>query len=211
MKRRHKRAALIAGIAFMVLTPLVVFAALYRSSKRVNPFQPGSVEIEVQESGDPGAALEQQEYTWTEDNGSYVSEKPVRIKDDRTNPGEELRVSLVPMWFDPDGGICGVFDMSHPVLSGNTLTYTDGDNQMILHLVDGWAANGWEYRSDGCFYYTGALNGSHLTVQLLSSVELNAAAYSLTEDYELQLDVLADAIQSSGSAASTREWAAHTP
>lgn len=41
---------------------------------------------------------------------------------------------------------------------------------------------------------------------LLENVELNDKAYELTDNYILKLDVLADAIQSSGNANAARDW-----
>jgi hypothetical protein len=123
------------------------------------------------------------------------------------------------MWYDKDDNgepdnVCDVFNFgSQPTQNGNSFTYTDGDKTITLKMISGWEQNGWSYSDpnadpsgDGCFYYTEALDNSKLTAQLLDSVELNSAAYALTEDYVFRLDVLADAIQSSGDAAATRQW-----
>lgn len=118
------------------------------------------------------------------------------------------------MWYDFDGNVCDIFDFSTLVFSGNTLTYTDDNNtaetdddkKIILTLASDWKTNGWNYNSDdGFFYYSGDLIGEE-TKQLLESVELDQSAYKLTGSYNLRLDVLADAIQSSGNAKNNRDW-----
>ncbi len=84
-----------------------------------------------------------------------------------------------------------------------------------LHLAEDWETSGWQYSDltgtpagDGCFYFTGSLEQNQLTPMLLQRVKLSRTAYqTLTEDYTLRVDVLADAVQSTGSAAAAREWA----
>lgn len=214
-KLNKKRVAGVVGIiAALFMAPLIVFAAVYFSSERKNSFAPGSVDIAVNEgnSTDDEGKEVVKEYTW--DGINYTVDKDVKIKDNRKYPGERLRVCFIPMWYDSEGNVCDAFDFgTQPVQSGNSFTYTDGSKTITLKMISGWEQNGWSYSDpnadpsgDGCFYYTGTLDNSKLTAQLLDSVELNSDAYALTEDYVFRLDVLADAIQSSGDAATTRQW-----
>lgn len=228
MKKKNKKR--ISGInsviiAALFIAPLVVFAAIYFSNERKNSFVPGSVDIAVNEgngSSDEGEELEK-DYTWVQSGENYIADKDVKIKDNRKNNGEVLRVMYIPMWYDMDENkdatnICsGVFNFNTITQSGDTLIYCDhnsadddnhdNDKIITLKLKSGWNTNGWSYQSaDGCFYYNGTLDGSKMTAQLLDSVELNAKAYELTEKYVFRLDVLADAIQSSGNASDDRNW-----
>lgn len=232
-KNNKKKISGISGIiAALFIAPLVVFAAVYFSNERTNSFEPGSVDIAVNEgnnSSDEGEELKK-EYTWekSDDSDSYIAYKDVRIKDTRKNAGEVLRVSFIPMWYEmneqkePTDVLCDVFNFNNINItqseSGDTLTYcdhneSDGDNHdndkiITLKLKTDWDKSGWCYIAvDGCFYYSGSLDiDNHLTEQLLDSVEMNEKAYELTENYVFRLDVLADAIQSSGNAYAARDW-----
>lgn len=237
-KNNKKKISGISGIiAALFIAPLIVFAAVYFSNERKNSFEPGSVDIEVNEGDETSRILENDNFEWSkkletpddndESNDIYYTDKSVKIKDTRKNNGEVLRVSFIPMWYDMNEQkeqtdvLSDVFNFNNINItqseSGDTLTYcdhneSDGDNHdndkiITLKLTSGWNTNGWRYVSDdGCFYYNGSLYSGNLTAQLLDSVELNAKAYELTENYVFRLDVLADAIQSSGDAYATREW-----
>lgn len=185
----------------MFIIPLVVFAVVYTSNERTNNFAPGSVDVAVHEgSGNAEGKEVKKEYHWTKDGTIYSANKDVQIKDTRKYPGEVLRVCFVPMWFDKDehgdpANVCDVFNFGTPDHTNpNKLVYTDGDKTITLNLVDRWNTSGWDYREDGCFYYTGELGQSDMTTTLLKSVQLNENAYALTTDYIFRLDVLADAI-----------------
>ena len=211
-----KHLAGISGIfAVLFIAPLIVFAVVYKSNERKNSFAPGSVDIEVQEISKneqkQGKTLET-ELKW---DSAYQAEKLVKICDKRNNPGEALRVCFIPMWFDKDANgdpanVCNVFDfstISQPTASNNKLVYTDDTKTITLNLNPEWTQNGWHYQAaDGYFYYNGDLNPDDLTETLLSSVQLSEDAYALTASYLFRLDVLADAIQTSGNAAETRRW-----
>lgn len=215
MKHNKKKTMIIGGIvAAAFVTPLVVMAVMYFSNERVNTFSPATVDIEVREDGLADEQGEQLDNTIEMDDSKVVN-KPVQIYDSRSNDDEELRVCFVPMWYDADDNICGsVFSIGTPTMSGTALTYTDGDKSITLNLDADWESNGWRYSDpndttnpgDGYFYYSGSLKYGKLTPQLLDRVELSDDAYVLTTDYKLRIDVLADAIQTSGNAAGTRDW-----
>ncbi|MBQ1519000.1 MAG: hypothetical protein IIZ53_04025 [Ruminococcus sp.] len=209
---KKKNSAIAGGIiAVLFIAPLIVFAALYYSHSRRNIFTPGSVDIQVNEGGKTSQMLENDDYEWSGQGSpveSYKTNKPIYIKDTRKNPGEMLRVALVPVWLDSEDNICSVFDFSSYALNGDSLVYTDEDKTLTLELAPDWEADGWSYKpSDGFFYYTGALDSNKFTSKLLQSVQLNPKAYDeLTENYVFRLDVLADAIQTSDNAADERDW-----
>lgn len=221
MKKSNKKriAGICGGITALFIAPLIVFAAIYYSSERKNSFAPGSVDIAVNEGNAPDDEGDEviKEYTW--DGTNYTVDKDVKIKDSRQYPGEMLRVYFIPMWYnkgdngEPDD-VCDVFNFgSQPAQSGNAFTYTDGNKTITLKMASDWEQSGWSYSDpnadppgDGCFYYSGTLDSSKLTAQLLDSVELNSDAYALTDNYVFILDVLADAIQSSGNAYAARDW-----
>lgn len=225
-KNNKKKISGISGIiAALFIAPLIVFAAIYFSNERKNSFAPGSVDIAVNEGNagsNEGEELEK-DYTWVKSGEIYTADKDVKIKDTRKNPGEVLRVCFIPMWYDKDDNgepdnVCDVFNFgSQPTQNGNAFTYTDGDKTITLKMASEMASareqSGWSYSDpaadppgDGCFYYNGPLESGNLTAQLLDSVELNEKAYELTENYVFRLDVLADAIQSSGNANAARDW-----
>lgn len=207
MKITKKQAVIGCLIALAAAAPLTAFAIMFSSSPRVNRFQEGSVAIGVQESSDSGEQLTK---TLTFDAEHRRADKPVLIRDTRTSPEEALRVCLVPMWYDSGGYVCGsVFDFTAPAWnsSGTALVYADGERTLTLQMDANWETNGWCYDSDeGWFLYTGALQDDGLTPQLLAGVVLSEEAYALTESYTLRIDVLADAVQTSGGAADVRGW-----
>lgn len=211
MKINKKYTIIVSSIILtLFIAPLVVFAAVYTSNERKNSFSPGNVDIEVNEGDNRQNETLQNELTW--DVSSKSVNKPVKIYDSRTNDGEALRVCLVPMWYDKDtegnpSSVCSIFNFNVPVQNGNTLVYTDGDMTITLNLNADWKTNGWSYNvEDGCFYYSGTLESGKLTPQLLDNVVLSDSAYALTETYTLRIDVLADAIQTSGNAKESRNW-----
>lgn len=203
-------------IAALFIAPLIVFAVVYNSRERDNNFSPGSVNIKVQEAFEDkeiqGETLETNLKWNTENQTSYKADKLVKICDTREYAGEALRVCFIPMWFDKDergdsANVCGVFNFRTLEQNDNKLVYKDGTKEITLNLDSGWYTNGWDYREDGCFYYTGKLGQNDLTATLLENVQLNEDAYALTADYVFRLDVLADAIQITDDAAGTRQWA----
>ena len=204
-------------IALLFIAPLIVFATVYHSGSRKNSFAPGTVDIQVHEEKGEGFPNEGEDlsemFEWKPSGGNFIADKDVKIKDTRKNAKEVLRVMLVPMWYDADNNVCAVFNFgslpAQPERSSDSFKYKDGEKEITLNMRSGWDTQGWSYSSaDGCFYYTGALDSSKLTAQLLDSVEMNADAYSLTDNYVFRLDVLTDAVQSSGNAAASRHWKA---
>lgn len=207
MKIRKKQAVIGCLIAALLTAPPVIYAAVFRSGARVNRFQEAAVEIEVQENGSSGAQMTR---ALMLDADSKSAAKQVQIHDMRSREGEAVRVSFVPMWYDSDGLLCGnVFDFRSASLnSGRTaLVYADDDKRIILQLAEGWEENGWIFAEEECcFYYIGMQDAAGMTPELLARVSLNDEAFPLTADYTLEIDVLADAVQTSAEAGGDRGW-----
>lgn len=224
--RDKKKKLIMAGLlAGLLITPAVVFAAVYYSGERENRFSPAKGDIQVLESNaenEKGEELTNSfvlEKNETDDN--YSTEKLVQIYDERSNSGESLRVSFIPMWYDADGNVCGgidgVTDISEISLdqsASKLIFYTGtGDSKapaVTVYLAEGYDSS-WEYKGDGCFYYSGEVRDDKTTPLLAERVEITKAVYDSTADCELRLDVLADAIQTSGNAYSDREWDGYDP
>jgi hypothetical protein len=118
----------------------------------------------------------------------------------------------------PDNSSSANYAFENRLYEGNTLEFEAEGNITIgvSSASDRITASSYKYTTlkvadgqiltDGTDTYTGTLNADKLTAPLLQSVQLNADAYALTADYDFRLDVLADAIQISDSAADERHW-----
>ena len=222
---KKKKIIVCCIITLLFIAPIIVLAAIYSSTERKNKFIPAEAEIEILESGaeNPKGSKLTNEYTFTKntDDDNYSVAKPVQIIDKRSNSGEDLRVCLVPMWYDSEGDVCGgidgVTDISDIKLdeTEKKLVYYTGAGTsrtpiITLYLSSGYASN-WEYKSDGCFYYSGNVADDNSTLLLVERVEITKSVYDATEGYELRLDVLADALQTNGDAYSNRDWDKYEP
>ncbi|SDB58897.1 hypothetical protein SAMN02910317_03106 [Ruminococcaceae bacterium FB2012] len=215
MNKKNKIILMGGLLALLFITPISVFAIVY-SGGRTNSFRPAQANVQVKEGSSRSDELKDMEYVLSKNTAddNYSVEKTVQIYDERSNSGEWLRVSLIPMWMDADGNVCGgiegVTDISSIEQSGDKLIYycgTGADKTAVitLSLADGWAGS-WEYKDDGCFYYSGDVNADKTTPALIDRVEITKAVYDKTDGYELRLDVLADALQKSGNAYESRSW-----
>jgi hypothetical protein len=216
-KNKKQRIVVISALALMIAVPITVLAIVYNSG-RTNTFRPAEADIAVKESNAESEMLTDQDYTMSlSDDDIYSVSKPVEIKDLRSNGGENLRVRFVPMWIDSDGNVCGgvadVTDIRDIELDAEEtkLIYYNGSGSsrsplIVLELAENWKDNGWTFnRDDSCFIYSGALDENKLTSKLLSKVTVSKEVMDKAEGLELQLDVLADAIQKYGGAESRWE------
>lgn len=218
MKPNKKRKAIIGSLlALAAAVPVIVFAVVYYSNSRKNTFKPAEADILVQENDGEetvsGDELKDQTYTMVQEvqNGTYYTNKTVQIIDRRSNPGEALRVSFVPMWEDEDGNICGGVDgvtdiRSTALVDNSKLVFRDGSGNTVitLYLKAGWN-DSWSYdEGSGCFLFSGSLSSDKSTPELITKVEISDAVHTSAKDLTLQLDVLADAIQTGGGAAEAR-------
>ena len=219
MNGKKKKIIIGSLLALLLIPTIAAFAVVYISNSEVNKFDPAKADMQVKEgnnAADTSEALEK-EYTLSSvAENKYAADKPVQIVDGRSNTGEALRVSFIPMWLDAEGNVCagiaGVTDIRSIELdsTANTLTYYSGEGDgksavFTLILADGWSTD-WTYQKEGCFYYHGSLNEDRTTSPLIAKVELSKAVYDASEGLDLRLDVLADTIQVSADADSQRSW-----
>ena len=215
-----KKIIIIGSLLALLMIPMIAaFAAVYSSSSEVNKFDPGKADLMILESGqenESGAQLKNDITLSAADENTYTADKLVQIIDGRSNSGETLRVSFIPMWIDTLGNVCGGIDGVTDIRSieldssANTLTYYSGTGDLktpvfTLQLAENWDTD-WEYKSEGCFYYSGTLNSDKTTSPLIKKVEVSKAVYDASEGLDLRLDVLADTIQVSADADSNRSW-----
>ena len=230
MNHEKKQMAFIAAVAAsLFIMPLLVFAAVYSSDQRKNQFAPANDNVQIAENNNPAADTQTAAYIWTaltnEDNtvSAYAADKSVvfrngksDITDTRQNNDEYLRARFVPVWYDGTGNVCGsiqgVTEYSSVSLNhedpaqATALVYKSlsGSTMLTLHLHPDWAQS-WRYDPDGqCFYYKELLRTDRTTDPLLVKAEIPKTVSEKADGYTLHLDVLADAVQKSGSAASDR-------
>ena len=219
MKNKKKYVAIISSIiSVMLIVPLIVYAILYKSDERKNEFRAAKANVQVRENNksvDTLSDREEASYTWTQDTddndqplNTYSITKPVQIYDVRDNNDEYLRVRFVPMWYDSDGNICGgaddFSDYSKTELENNELIFKNSLNAALLTLKlctePDWN-DGWEYNTtDESFYYKGKIRSGDISKTLLSGVQIPKSVYDSTAEYTLHIEVLADAVQTSGNA-----------
>ncbi len=207
-KKRKQYIVFCVVLIALLLPPLIALAVVYYSVQRTNNFKPAEADIRIVESNSSGDELEK-EYTFSQTNDVYSVDKPAAVYDVRNKNDEYLRVQFVPMWYDEDGFVCGSITVYKEITQeGNILICRDNNGAALitLYLASDWR-NNWEYKSDGFFYYNGPISSDKTTPDLLTKVEISSEVYdSVKDDYKLRIDVLADAVQLSGEAASHRDW-----
>ncbi|WP_295090380.1 hypothetical protein [Ruminococcus sp.] len=222
MKKKKKYTVIISSIiSVMLIVPLIAFAILYKSGERKNVFRPAKANVQVRENNKSIDTLSDREtasYTWTQDTGDnnqYSISKSVQIYDVREHNDEYLRVRFVPMWYDSDGNICGgaddFSDYSKIELENNELKFKNSLDNTLLTLKlytdstnPDWSEN-WEYDSSNeCFYYKGKITSGDISETLLSGVKIPKSVYESTTEYNLHIEVLADAVQTGGNAKQNR-------
>ena len=205
--------AVICTIAALFITPVIVYAVMYRSVKKENNFAPAQANIQVKEGDNVGDTADEltKEYVLTKDDEegtTYSVDKVVRIYDERTKNEEELKVTLVPMWYDAMGDVCaglpgGITDFRTVTLEDNKLVYKNGETTpktiLTVYLYsDGEAswADSWTYdATDGCFCLKEPIKPDNTTPPLVTTVEVSKEVYDAADGYEFHLDVLANAVQ----------------
>ena len=214
-ENKKRSAVMTAVLTAAFAVPLIALAVVYLSDDLKNEFAPGSINVKIEENS--GEAQETAEKSMTfslGENGSYSAEKQVKVLSEGTAEESELRVKVVPVWYEEDGGtICGgignISDLRYQQLSedGTSLEFLNNYSETILtcRLDDHWEEY-WEYDSaKEVFTYKDKLDKGEKTSVLISSVEVSPFVYEASEGYELHIDILADTIQSDGSPAE-RFW-----
>ncbi|MBR4628602.1 MAG: hypothetical protein IKO47_13085 [Ruminococcus sp.] len=222
-KKKKKRTIIICSslIAVLLITPLIVFALVYYSNRRTNSFQPAEANIQVKEGNEVGDEINNTaDYKWTatDDGNFYKVEKPVQIYDERKKNDEYLRVRFIPMWYDTDGNVVGgadeFSDFSSFALDNEEQSQatallfknSSGTELLKLNLDPNWS-DSWSYNtSDQCFYYKAAIKSGDISSTLMTGAQISKAVFDSTEEYTLHIEVLADAIQTSGDPKNDRNW-----
>lgn len=210
----------------------IVSSFLHKEAK--NDFIPADVTISVEENDEltktPSPKPDKKkELKWDE---NHQTAKKVAIYNSKSiaNPADVfIRVSLVPKWFKEetiDGtkqkiemsmidGIKAFGDMKNIQIKTDTNAYYEmGDVRFNLAgewtLKDGiYQSNDW-YLKDGMFYCKKAVKPGNYTPVLLESVKLSDGAYAIlypegmVARADLEVDVMADSIQTEGGAAESR-------
>lgn len=175
-----------------------------------NEFYPAHIEIAVQENNNKNteSAPAKTNLSWdkADDGSSYTAIKEVKIlnNSNSSNPAPAfIRVCLVPRWtMTLDGKEIDVTNTSYisemgsfkKEIAGNS--YTMGE--VTFYLDEKWSEN-WIYNGDGYFYCRQSVDAGESTPLLLKSVSITAEAYSnIPADVTLEVDVLADSIQTEG-------------
>lgn len=181
-KRRRRFPLWLAAVILMTLAVTGSFAYFAVVSPSIlNKVSFGTVSVAIDEPG-----IDPNKVGWGE------STKPVQLRNEGS-ADVVVRALLVPV-LETNGTVkpCEFAAMSQPVNGVMTL----GD--VKLHFASDWAEH-WFYK-DGMFYYKSVLQPGESTTHLLAGVTLTDM--NATPTYQnLQIKVLADALQAEGGAA----------
>ncbi|MCC8192315.1 MAG: hypothetical protein LIO41_04670 [Ruminococcus sp.] len=221
---RKKCFVAICIILSLALASTAVVYAVAKLTKTVsNRFTSDEITIAVVENGDdnsdPEAATE---LTWEQDSGSYTADKEVQIKnvneDDVNNADAYIRVALIPSYnaavevstlssvdvevITPSYSLKSFGELTDISISGNQFTMGD----VTFTLADDWDDYWFWNVTDGYFYYKAIVSPGTTTEPLLKSVSISRDVYSIliANDIELEVDVIADSIQTLGGAVDAR-------
>ncbi len=221
---RKKCFVAICVILSLALVSTVVVFAVAKLTKTVsNKFTSDEITVAVVENGDDNSDPETAtELTWEQDSGSYTADKEVQIKnvdeDDVNNADAYIRVALIPSYnatvevstlssvdvevITPSYSLKSFGELTDITISGNQFTMGD----VTFTLADNWD-DYWIFNdADGYFYYKAILSPGTTTEPLLKSVSISSDVYSIliANDIELEVDVIADSIQTLGGAVDAR-------
>lgn len=185
------KSVIIFVLIFYILgTGLYIFntgAYLTDDDKVENILIPSKVNISVMENG--SLAGDTQEYNIFENCADKIV-KIKNIKDDKA-VNSYIRVAVVPVWKNSDTNNSSGVITDNPIVKDNKIVY----NSIIINLSDSWQDK-WLYcEKDGFFYYKDIVPVDSSTAELITSVQ-----YSETESKFLEVQILADGIQSEGNA-----------
>lgn len=98
-----------------------------------------------------------------------------------------IRASIIVTWKDSSGNVYGQLP-----------TASDYDMEMVLN-------NGWVLGADGYYYYTGPVAVGATTGTLIRRCTVKAGA-AIPKDYDLSVEIIAEAIQSQPDRAVQQAW-----
>lgn len=205
-------------LSLMALSILAVAAILPQLQKdRTNDFDPAAAEIKIGENDSVPQPTSEKELTLEpdEERSKYTVDKKVQITSSKND--EYLKAALIPQWYDAAGRLCGgLGELSdfgiarEPDTVKNIQQYVSAQNEnfviLTYHLAPDWSKY-WTFDKDtGFYHYKSSLKKNETTEPLILSVELSADVYALAEDYQLQIDVITESIQTSAGAEQIRAF-----
>lgn len=105
----------------------------------------------------------------------------VSVPDNEKSIDVYIRVAVVPTWEDGEGNA-----VAYPVTEGDLTSWTP--------------ANGWFLGKDGYYYYPSIVTPGKATKVLIESVSINTASNGYLAGYQMNLQILAEAIQTTPAA-----------
>ena len=205
-------------LSLMGVSIIAVAAILPQLQKdRTNEFEPATAQIMIQENDStPQSTTENElEFSPDDEKSKYTVDKKVQITS--TKNEEYVKAALIPQWYDADGRLCaGLGDISdfglaqEPDTVKNIQQYVSSQNEnfviLTYHLSPDWSKY-WTYDKDtGFYHYNKALRKGQTTEPLILSVEMSADVYALSEEYQLQIDVITESIQTNADADQIRAF-----
>ena len=195
-----------AAVFITVLALGGTFAFLTcRTPGVANPFDPGIVNVVVEEHFEPKDIRE----------GEIV--KQVRVKNSRTNSKGEGNLNIVPVYVRVQ--LAATWMKENPKEEKSVVVAFDPapyiDYQLNLRssstgelTQENDVEGDWVPGDDGYYYFTAPVEPDQCTDYLLEGVKLkeNAVLPKLAEEGNLQVDVLVDAVQAHGTAAVNQAW-----
>ena len=220
-KQKKLRFSLIMAITVSLMSASIIAVAAIlpqlQPTPRQNEFEPVTPQIAIKENDSepqPTATNEMIFYP-DEDKTKYTADKKVQI----TNSGndEYIKVALIPQWYDSKGRLCGGLENisnfgipQEPDMLNHTQKYINSQNTdfviLTYHLSPNWS-NYWQYdKNTGFYHYKNILKKGQTTEPLILSVEVSAEVYQLSSEYELQIDVVTESIQTTATADQIRAF-----
>ncbi len=207
------------------ITAMVAAAISYFSNSRQNDFSPAIQDILIEENDSTPEPTQTKELTFSLNDDYYTVDKKIEInnpyadKNQKPNDNEYVRVKLIPSWIDSNGKIYAnlesgnlgkISDFYSQSIDGNNLNVCDHFGTVIItYVLNNLWSTEWTYNeNDGCFYHKGIVTNNSTASKLIESVKISKDVYDSTAGYQLQVDVLADAIQIYGEPLADRdkEW-----
>lgn len=215
---KKKKTILIFVFVLLFACPIIAAAITYYSLIRENSFSPAEMEMRISENDSkPQETQSRTDYTFEQSDRGYSVSKKIAAVMDFKSTGGQLRIKLIPSWVKNEAGkefVCANLDNCSDFRSwkkgddGRLVMVCNSYGGSIVTLVlDEYWSRYWVFNEDeGCFYYIGTAEPDSEAANFIESVEISKDVYDATDGYTLKIDVLADSIQVSDSAADKRNW-----
>ena len=179
--KTKKSLIMLASLAVILLVGVVGTLALLitQTNSVENTFVPGNVSVAVSE---------------TFDNETKTN---VSIKN-TGNVDAYIRVAIIPTWEDSAGNPVGV----SASLDDLTIDWGPADGSETEENP----SNNWEKGKDGFWYYTSSVSPQQSTTILIDSATVKTDSAGYNAGYCMNLQILAQGIQSVPTTVVTSEW-----